>query len=100
MHNIGNYIIEKNGKIFSNFSNRYLKPHKNKDGYLHVDLWIKQKRYTYKLHILVAERYVEGWFLNAEVNHKDGNKENNDYTNLEWSTRQGNMQHAYDTGLR
>jgi hypothetical protein len=100
MHDIGNYIIEKNGKVFSNFSNKYLKPYKNKDGYLHVDLWINKKRHTYRLHILIAERYVEGWFPDAEVNHKDGNKENNDYTNLEWATRKENIQHAYNTGLR
>lgn len=34
-----------------------------------------------------------------EVNHSDGNKLNNDYRNLEWSTRLENEQHARTTGL-
>jgi len=34
------------------------------------------------------------------VNHKDGNKMNNHYTNLEWSSISENIQHAHDTGLK
>jgi hypothetical protein len=33
------------------------------------------------------------------VNHKDGNKANNHYSNLEWTSISQNIQHAHDTGL-
>lgn len=33
------------------------------------------------------------------INHKDGNKLNNHFSNLEWSSISDNIQHAYDTGL-
>ena len=54
------------------------------------------------VHRLVALRYC----INPkpeeyhEVNHIDGNKTNNHYTNIEWCSRAQNIQHAYDTGLK
>ena len=35
-----------------------------------------------------------------ELNHKDGDKTNSFIDNLEWVTKSGNIQHAYDTGLK
>ncbi|EGT5447335.1 HNH endonuclease [Clostridioides difficile] len=50
---------------------------------------------------LVAQYYVDN--LNPRefdiVNHIDGNKLNDNYTNLEWCNISINTQHAYDTGL-
>lgn len=55
----------------------------------------------YQVHRLVANVFVPN--PNSEtkdqVNHKDGNKRNNHYTNLEWVTGLENMQHAVATGL-
>lgn len=57
-----------------------------------------QKR-TFRVHRLVAMAFLPNPQNKKEVNHIDGNKENNSLENLEWSTRQENAQHAVDTGL-
>jgi hypothetical protein len=50
---------------------------------------------------LVAETFIgpkpgKGY----EVNHKDGNKKNNNLDNLEWCTRSQNIKHSFNIGLR
>ena len=56
------------------------------------------------IHNLVAEAFIEKptdkLDFKIEPNHKDGDKHNNCDLNLEWMTRQENLQHAIDTGLR
>lgn len=51
------------------------------------------------IHRLVAETHIQNPLNLPEVNHKDGNKNNNAKDNLEWATRSYNQLHAYDTGL-
>lgn len=55
----------------------------------------------YSAHVLVALTYLPPPISDKHVwvNHKDGNKSNNHYSNLEWTTISENIQHAYDTGL-
>jgi hypothetical protein len=52
------------------------------------------------LHRLVALAYIENPNEFKEVNHKDGNRLNNSYVNLEWVTRSENQLHAYRNGLQ
>ena len=49
------------------------------------------KRIT--IHKLVAENFINKPIL--EVNHKDGNKENNSINNLEWVTTKENIIHRF-----
>lgn len=57
------------------------------------------KRTTFKIHRLVGLLFVPNPDNKPHINHKDGNKANNHYTNLEWCTHSENIKHAYDTGL-
>lgn len=51
-------------------------------------------------HRLVAEAFhSESYFEGAEVNHIDGVKTHNHYSNLEWVTRKENIRHGFRTGL-
>ena len=52
-----------------------------------------------RVHVAVAKLFVENPNELYEVNHIDGNKDNNVAENLEWCTHSYNMKHAVFTGL-
>jgi hypothetical protein len=91
----GKYDISPEGLIRNSETCQVLKGTPNRKGYLNVTLYGK----TVYLHRAVAETFLENADKLPQVNHKDGNKTNNDLENLEWITNSGNMQHAYDNGL-
>jgi len=76
------------------------KRNSDKDGYVVVMLSRVPIHKTYLVHVLVAEHFIENSNNLPTVNHKDGDKINNHYTNLEWCTFGENNQHALDHNLR
>src|SRR5690606_2407412 len=70
-----------------------------RNGYLSVTLCNDGKRRTFNIHRLVAENFIKPISLKNYVNHKDGNKKNNNIYNLEWVTPIENSNHARFTGL-
>lgn len=58
-----------------------------------------KKSKTILLHKMVAKAFLVNFENKKEINHKDGDKENNCVWNLEWATRKENMRHAAETGL-
>ena len=87
-----NYDISNFGNIINNTTNKIMK--KNiKSGYYHVSLVNETNKKMYKVHRLVALSFIENPYNKLEVNHKDKNKLNNHFNNLEWMTRQENNIH-------
>ena len=90
----GKYQITSWGRVYSVDSQKYLKPEVNEKGYLRVDLYAENgKRTHYKIHRLVADAFIENKYDKPQINHKDGNKQNNSVTNLEWVTDSENKEH-------
>lgn len=80
---------------------RVLRPHPHKDTqYLQVSLWVNNVGTSYYVHRLVAQAFLPNPLGLPEINHKDGNRQHNDESNLEWCTRKQNAQHAVRAGLR
>lgn len=95
------YKITEDGRLFSVRSNKFLSPKEDKDGYLEYCLCVNDIRTYKRAHRLVAEVFLPSADpINNQVNHIDGDKKNNHYSNLEWVTSKENNCHAIRTGLR
>lgn len=96
--------INIEGRIFKVFNNGdiisprgiNLKPQDSGKGYKYVALGKGRKpvKKNYYIHILVAECFVNNPQGLPEINHKDSNRANNHFKNLEWVTRLENI-HDY-----
>jgi len=90
------YAIHPLYGIYNLITKKRLSGYKQQDGYPTVKLDGK----LYKIHILVALAFIPNPNNHPIVNHKDGNKENYNISNLEWTTYGENNKHAMETGLR
>ncbi len=69
-------------------------------GYYMCNLYKNNQQTTKYVHRLVAEAFVSNPENKPEVNHIDGDKTNNHFSNLEWVTSSENSFHAVNSGLR
>ena len=92
------YFISDSGQVENQYG-RILKPDKLINGYLRIELSTDKVKNRYRIHRLVAEYFIPNPDNKTQVNHKDGNKENNNVDNLEWVTNSENMIHALNNGL-
>ena len=76
-----------------------LKTQTDSKGYHRISIKIEGEKHTYKLHREVAKAFIPNPNSLPQVNHKDGNKDNNSMANLEWCTNRDNVHHAIENGL-
>lgn len=91
-----NYKVYFDGRVYSNYNKRFLNGEINKYGYRVYTLYINKNPTRYRANRLVALLFLDvpKNYEDLVVNHKDGNKLNNNYTNLEWVTYEYNNYHA------
>ena len=70
-----------------------------KSGYFEVAIMRNSKRVKSLVHRLVGLAHVPGYSEGLSINHIDGNKQNNNFENLEWVSLARNTQHEWETGL-
>ena len=68
-------------------------------GYCEISLRKDGKAKRFKVHRPVATAFIPNPNKLPEVNHKDGNKQNNNVSNLEWVTSKQNKKHAWSNNL-
>ena len=99
------YAVSEDGVVYSKA--------KSKDGSYKLMVGVLDTSTYYRMNIRLDDGTVKKFLVHRlvaithlpnpnnlpEVNHKDGNKLNNKVSNLEWVTRNQNIQHSFDTGL-
>jgi hypothetical protein len=96
-----NYEVSNLGNIRNKTTLQVLKGRITKSGYYQVLIKINKinKFNNRYIHRLVAQYWIDNPENKREVNHKDGNKLNNNIDNLEWITSSDNQKHRHSIGI-
>jgi len=89
------YKITNNGDIYNKKMNKMKPSFDGKGNYLMIRLCFKGKVKGFLVHRLVAQHFIPNPEGKPEVNHIDGDKTNNNVSNLEWNTTSENRYHSY-----
>lgn len=91
-------FINNNGTMVFR-KGRYLTGTCNGLGYFQCSFTVNGKTVRKYIHRLVAKMFISNYNELPDVNHKDGDKSNNEISNLEWISKSDNTKHAIDNGL-
>jgi hypothetical protein len=91
----GVYAIDKDSTIYNVQTKRVKHPSIGNHGYHAIDLYKNGERTTFLVHRIMAATFLPNPTNKRTVNHKDGNKLNNNIDNLEWATYSENNKHSY-----
>jgi hypothetical protein len=91
------YYVSDIGLVKNSYG-KLLKPLPDGWGYHQVCLYYDGSPIRIAIHRLVADAFISNPSCLPEVNHKDTNKINNHYINLEWCDHLYNKKHAVDSG--
>lgn len=96
-----NFEISNKGNLRNANTKKVYKQCVNKQGYCQVcvSLGSRDKKKVFRIHKAVAETFIPNPENKPVPNHKDGNKLNNDVSNLNWATYSENTKHAFDNGF-
>lgn len=97
------FLINKEGVVIRLSDRMIVKPMLDSSGYYRSSLVHTRPNGTVidyeRTHRLMGLTFLPNPDNKRTINHIDGNKLNNNLTNLEWATDSENCQHAHDTGL-
>lgn len=96
---LNRYKVNKGGEIFD-CEKSVLLVAKILRKYYSVRLKRENRWSAYSVHRILATTFIKNSQSKPQVNHKDGNKLNNNIENLEWCTASENIAHSFRTGLQ
>jgi hypothetical protein len=90
-----NYSVTRQGEVVNTNSDHMMKKQINNCGYYRVELSRSGSQKRYFVHRLVATAYIPNKENLPQVNHINGDKLDNNVSNLEWCTASQNHKHSY-----
>jgi hypothetical protein len=97
IRSLARYVTHKGG--YRRIGGKMIKFSKNEYGYVIICLFKNGLQKCCRVARLVAKAFIPNPMRLPEVNHKNGIKEDNRASQLEWTNRKRNVQHAWDIGL-
>ena len=94
-----NYEVNNYGMIRNSMTQKVLSPFIDNDGYYRNAISVRGISYKQAVHRFVAQAFIPNPENKPQVNHIDGDKSHNEYSNLEWVTCSENVIHAWKIGL-